>query len=87
MLRELLSDPRLAGCQHFAFKEYKDARRARILGCHANGLVSFQLAQIRVSKDTVLISTVLYIINWSFIKKGIPIHPFTVIEDVILYVN
>ena len=27
VLRELLADPRLAGCQHFAFKEYKDARR------------------------------------------------------------
>jgi hypothetical protein len=25
VLRELLADPRLAGCQHFAFKEYKAA--------------------------------------------------------------
>ena len=25
VLRELLADPRLAGCQHFAFKQYKDA--------------------------------------------------------------
>ena len=42
VLRELLADPRLAGCQHFAFKEYKDAGGARILGCHTNGSVSFQ---------------------------------------------
>ena len=28
VLRELLSDPRLAGCQHFAFKEYKNTSGA-----------------------------------------------------------
>ena len=44
VLRELLSYPRLAGCQHFAFKEYKDASGARILRGHANGSVPFQLA-------------------------------------------
>ena len=32
MLKKLLADPRLAGCQHFAFKEYKDAKEAQILG-------------------------------------------------------
>ena len=74
VLWELLSDPRLAGCQHFAFKEYKDASGARILGGHANGSVSFQLAQLRVGKDTVPISIVLYI-DGSFIKRGIPIRP------------
>ena len=74
VLRELLADPRLAGCQHFAFKEYKDAGGARILGGHANGSVSFQLAQIRVGTDTVPISIVLYI-DGSFIKRGIPIRP------------
>ena len=73
VLRELLSYPRLAGCQHFAFKEYKDASGARILGVHANGSVSFQLAQLRVGKDTVPISIVLYI-DGSFIKRGIPIR-------------
>ena len=26
--RELLAEPRFAGCQHFAFKEYKDALRS-----------------------------------------------------------
>ena len=76
VLRELLSDPRLAGCQHFAFKEYKDASGARILGGHANGSVSFRLAQLRVGKDTVPISIVLYI-DGSFIKRGIPIRPVT----------
>ena len=38
MLKKLLADPRLAGCQHFAFKEYKDAKEAQILGGHANGI-------------------------------------------------
>ena len=72
VLRELLSKQRMAGCQHFAFKAYKDASGARILGEHANGSVSFQLAQLRVGKDTVPISIVLYI-DSSFIKRGIPI--------------
>ena len=74
MLRELLADPRLAGCQHFAFKEYKDASGARIIDCHANGSVSIQLAQQRVGKDTVPISIVLYI-DGSFIKRDILIRP------------
>ena len=74
VLRELLADPRLRGCQHVAFKEYKDACSARIIGGQANGSVSFQLAQLRVSIDTVPISIVLYI-NCSFIKRGIPIRP------------
>ena len=51
---------------------YKDASGARILGEHANGSVSFQLAQLRVGKDTAPISVVLYI-DGSFIKRGIPI--------------
>ena len=74
VLRELLADPRLAGCQHFAFKEYKDSNGVRILGGHANGSVTFQLAQVRVGKDTVPISIVLYI-DGSFIKRGILIRP------------
>ena len=44
VLRELIADARLEGCQHFAFKEYKNANGDRILGGHANGSVSFQLA-------------------------------------------
>ena len=28
VLKELLANPRLAGCQHFAFKEYRDASRS-----------------------------------------------------------
>jgi len=51
VLRELLANPRLAECQHFAFKEYNDASGARIIGDHANGSVSFQLAQLRVGRD------------------------------------
>lgn len=74
VLRELLSDPRLAGCQHFAFKEYKNASGVRIIGGHANGSVTFQMAQIRVGPGTVPISIGLYV-DGSFIKRGIPIRP------------
>ena len=74
VLRELLAYPRLAGYQHVAFKEYKDACSARIIGSHANGSVSFQLAQLMVGIGTVPISIVLYI-DCSFIKRGIPICP------------
>jgi len=46
----------------------------RILGGHANGSISFQLAQIRIGADKVPISIVLYI-DATFIKRGIPIRP------------
>lgn len=74
VLRELLSDERLAGCQHFGFKEYKNSRGERILACDANGSVTFQLAQMRIGPDKVPISIVLYI-DGTFIKRGIPIRP------------
>ena len=69
--------PRLAGCQHFALKEHKDATGAWILGGNANGLVYFQVAEMRVGKDIVPISIVLYI-DLSFIKRGILICPYIV---------
>ena len=74
VLRELLADERLAGCQHFAFKLYKNAKGERILGGHANGSVSFQIAQTRVGLGKVPISIVLYI-DATFLKRGIPIRP------------
>ena len=74
VLLELLADERLAGCQHFAFKEYKNAKGERILGGHANGSVSFQIAQTRVGPGKVPISIVLYI-DATFLKRGIPIRP------------
>jgi len=74
VLRELLADERLEGCQHFAFKEYKNAKGERILGGHANGSISFQLAQAKVGPGKVPISIVLYI-DATFIKRGIPIRP------------
>jgi len=74
VLRELLADERLEGCQHFAFKEYKNAKGERILGGHANGSISFQLAQLKVGPGKVPISIVLYI-DATFIKRGIPIRP------------
>ena len=74
VLRELISDERLEGCQHFGFKEYKNADGERILACDANGSLTFQLAQIQVGERTLPISIVLYI-NSTFIKRGIPIRP------------
>jgi len=74
VLRELLADERLEGCQHFAFKEYKNSKGERILGGHANGSITFQLAQLRVGPGKVPISIVLYI-DATFIKRGIPIRP------------
>jgi hypothetical protein len=46
----------------------------RILGGHANGSISFQLAQLRIRAEKVLISIVVYIMA-TFIKRGIPIRP------------
>ena len=74
VLRELLSDERLEGCQHFGFKQYKNSKGERILGGHANGSVTFQVAQARVGQGKVPISIVLYI-DATFIKRGIPIRP------------
>ncbi len=46
----------------------------RVLGCDANGSVSFELAQIALGPDRVPISIVLYI-NATYIKHWIPILP------------
>jgi CheY-like chemotaxis protein len=72
VLRELLADARLAGRQHFAFKEYKNARGGCIIACDANSSLTFQLAQIDVGPGKVPISIVLYI-DGTFIKRCIPI--------------
>jgi hypothetical protein len=37
VLHELMSNIRLAGCQHFAFKEYLDPHGNRLFAGHANG--------------------------------------------------
>lgn len=87
VLRELLADERLKGCQFYKFQEYKNANGDRILGGHANGSVSFQIAQSRVGPGKVPISIVLYI-DATFIKRGIPIRPiyreFT--HDIVYYI-
>jgi hypothetical protein len=71
VLLELVADERLEGCQHFAFKEYKNANGDRILGGHANGSVSsYQIAQARVGPEKVPISIVLYI-DATFLKRWI----------------
>ncbi len=41
VLRELMSDIRLAGCQHFVFKEYLDPHGNRLFAGHANESVCF----------------------------------------------
>jgi hypothetical protein len=56
VLRELISDIRLAACQHFAFKEYLDPRGNRLFAGHSNGSVSFQLAQLRIGEDEFPVS-------------------------------
>ena len=87
VLRELIADARLESCQHFAFKEYKNADGDRILGGHANGSVSFQLAQARVGPGKVPISIVLYI-DATFLKRGIPIRPIycKLVYDIVYYI-
>ncbi len=67
-----MADMRSAGCQHFAFHEYKDPRGNRLFAWHSNVSVSFQLAQVRVDEGNVPVSIVLYI-DGTFLKKGIPI--------------
>jgi hypothetical protein len=44
-LRERMGDIWLAGCQHFAFKEYLDPHGNILFAGHSNGSVSFQLEQ------------------------------------------
>ena len=41
VLHELMSNIQLAGCQHFAFKEYLDPHGNRLFAGHANGSVCF----------------------------------------------
>ena len=88
VLRELIADERLAGCQHYGFKAYKNAKGERILGGHANGSVSFQIAQARVGPGKVPISIVLYI-DATFLKRGIPIRPIycTLVYDITYYIR
>ncbi len=74
VMRELISDIRLAGCQHFGFKEYLDPYGNRLFAGHSNGSVSFQLAQFRVGPGNVPVSLVIYI-DATYTKKGIPIRP------------
>ncbi len=72
MLRELISDLRLIGHQHSAFHEYKDPHGNRLFAGDANGSVSFQLTQIKISIDMVPVSIVMYI-EGTILKKRISI--------------
>ena len=51
---DMLSDIRLAGCQHFAFKEYLDPHGNRLFACPSNGSVSFQPTQLRICEEKFL---------------------------------
>jgi hypothetical protein len=42
VLKELISDERMAGRQHFGFKLNTDANGGRVLGGDANGSLSFE---------------------------------------------
>ncbi len=80
-----MSDIRLAGCQHFAVKECLDPHGNRLFAGHANGSVSFQLAQLRIGEGKVQVSLVIYI-DATYIKKGIPIRPiYCKLKDYIVY--
>lgn len=74
VLRELLSDTRLRGCQHFKFRLYRTATGERIFGGDSNGSITFQIAQLLVGEGIVPISIVLYI-DGSWIKNSISIRP------------
>ena len=74
VLEELLSDRQLEGHQHFRFEAKYDLKDDQILGCDANGTLSFQLAQLCIGPDKVPVSIVLYI-DKTFMRRGIPIHP------------
>ncbi len=84
VLRELKSNIWLAGCQHFAFKEYLDPHGNRLFASHANGSVCFQLPQLRIGEGKVPVSLVIYI-DAMYIKKGIPICQITVSSNHIVY--
>ena len=56
VLRELISDIRLAGCQHFAFKEYLDPYGNRLFAGHSNGSVSFQPTQLLICEEKFSVS-------------------------------
>jgi hypothetical protein len=73
VLRELISDERLAGHQHFHFEVTKDSDGERVFG-PSNGAMSFQIAQARVGWNCVPLSIVIYI-DGSYIKKNIPVKP------------
>ena len=52
MVKELLSDERLAGHRHFGFKLYKNSQGSRVLACDANGSVTFQAIGIFIIQSS-----------------------------------
>ena len=70
----VVADERLEGCQHYAFREYKYSKGESIISGHANGSVSFPIAQAHAGPGKVPISIVLYI-DVTFVKRGIPMRP------------
>ena len=78
VLRELMADMRLAGCQRFAFHEYKDQRGNRLFVGQSTGSVFFQLAQLQVGEGKVPVSIVPYIDGICSVRKGFQFDQFTV---------
>ncbi len=61
VLRDIMEDTRMVGCQHFGFKEDLDPHGNRLFPGHSNKSVTFQLAQIQVGSNKVPVSLVIYI--------------------------
>ena len=56
VFQKIISDIQLAGCQHFAFKEYLDPHGNRLFACHSNGSVSFQPTQLLICAEKFPVS-------------------------------
>ena len=73
VLRELMADIRLAGCQHLHFTSTRTSVATDVLqGTPTDQYLS--ISQIQVGEGTVPVSIVLYI-DGTYLKKGIPIRP------------
>jgi hypothetical protein len=75
VLRELLAEERLAGHQHFAFEEYKNATGYCILACDANGSLTFQLRYMLHNISFIRCYVTCYVICTPCILRLLPLFP------------
>jgi hypothetical protein len=73
-LSELIADEQMGGHQHFGFKRQTNTEGELIFACEANGSVAFQLAQLSMGPNTILLALVAYM-DCTFMKRGIGIRP------------